>query len=244
MTRRTTLLAAALLALGLAACGYDLGQVAGVQGSGNVKSESRDVHDFERVELAGIGTLNIAQGTAEALTVRAEDNLLPKIGSVVQRGTLTLAPVPGAILRPTKPIVFDLTVKQLRGIEVAGSGDVRASGLTTDQLVLGMSGSGSLATSRTTASTITVQLGGSGTVTVSGQTSRQMVTISGSGSYVAPDLSSQQAVVGVSGSGSSAVNVSDSLTAIVSGSGDVTYRGTPRLQQHITGSGSVTKSST
>jgi hypothetical protein len=242
MIPRTTLLAAALLALGLAACGYDLGQVGGLQGSGNVKSESRDVHGFDRVVLAGIGTLNITQGTAEALTIHAEDNLLPKIGSVVQGGTLTLAPVSGTNLQPTKPIVYDLTVQQLRGIEVAGSGDVRASGLTTDQLLLSMSGSGTMDTSRISADTLTVQLSGSGAVTASGHAARQMVTISGSGRYVAGDLSSQQAVVGVTGSGSSAVNVSDTLTAIISGSGDVSYRGTPRVQQHITGSGSVTKS--
>jgi hypothetical protein len=242
MIRRMTLLAAALLALGLAACGYDLGQVAGLQGSGHVKSESRDVHDFDRVELAGIGTVNITQGTAEALTVRAEDNLLPKIESVVRGGTLTLGPVAGVNLRPSKPIVFDLTVKQLRGIEVASSGDVRASGLTTDQLLLSMSGSGSMNTSRISAGTLTVQLSGSGDVTVSGQASRQMVTISGSGRYAAGDLSSRQAVVSVPGSGSSAVNVSDTLTAIISGSGDVTYRGNPAIQRHITGSGSVTRS--
>jgi hypothetical protein len=242
MIRRTPLLAAALLAVGLAACGYDLGQAAGLQGSGNVRSESRDVHGFDRVVLAGIGTLNITQGAAEALTIQAEDNLLPKIGSAVERDTLTLAPVSGANIEPTRPIVYDLTVKQLRGIEVAGSGDVRASGLATDQLVLSMSGSGSMSTSRIDAGTLTVQLSGSGGVTVSGQTSRQMVTISGSGTYTAGDLTSQQAVVSVLGSGSSAVNVSDTLTATIAGSGDVTYRGTPTVQKHITGSGSVTKS--
>ena len=242
MIPRTTLLASALLALGLAACGFDLGQMGGLQGSGNVKSESRNVHDFDRVELAGIGTLDITQGTAEALTIQAEDNLLPKIGSVVQGGLLTLAPVPGTSLRATRPIVYHLTVKQLRGIDVAGSGDVKASGLTTDQLLLNMSGSGSMDTSRIAADTLTVQLTGSGAVTVSGHASRQMVTISGSGSYVAGDLSSQQAVVGVTGSGSSEVNVTDSLTAIISGSGDVTYKGTPRVQQRVTGSGSVKQS--
>jgi len=242
MIRRMTLLAAALLALGLAACAHDLGQGAGLQGSGNVKSETRDVHDFDRVELVGIGTLNITQGAAEALTVQAEDNLLPKIGSVVQGGTLTLAPDPGVSLNPTKPIVYDLTVKQLHGIDVAGSADVKASGLTSDQLLLSMSGSGGMDASRISADALTVQLSGSGVVTVSGHASRQMVTISGSGRYVAGDLSSQQAVVGVSGSGTAAVNVSDSLTAMVSGSGDVTYKGTAKVQQHVTGSGSVTKS--
>jgi len=239
MIRRTTLLAAALLACGLTACGFDIGSFAGIQGSGNVKSESRDVHDFDRVELAGIGTLTIRQGTTEALTIQAEDNLLPHIGSVVQGGTLTLAPLPNTNLRATKPITYDLTVKQLKGIDVSGAGDATASGLTADQLDLSVSGSGSLDASRITPSVLTVNLSGSGSMNASGQASRQTVRISGSGKYVASDLSSQQAAVDVSGSGSARVNVTESLTATVSGSGEVTYSGSPRVVQNVSGSGSV-----
>ena len=242
MIRRTTLLAAALLGLGLVACGFDFGPVAGVQGSGNVKSESRDVHGFDRVELAGIGTLTITQGSTEALTIRAEDNLLPRIGSIVQGSNLTLAPVSGANLRPTKPILYDLTVRQLRAIDVSGAGDATAAGLTSDQLDLSVSGSGRLATSGIAPSTLTVHLSGSGTVTASGRAVRQTVLISGSGRYAARDLASRQASVDVSGSGSSEVNVSDSLTATVSGSGHVTYTGSPRVVQNVSGSGSVNRS--
>jgi hypothetical protein len=241
MIRRTTLLAAALLACGLTACGFDVGPFAGTVGSGNVKSESRDVHDFDRVELAGIGTLTITQGSTEALTIMAEDNLLPEIGSVVRGGTLTLAPVSDSNLRPTKPILYDLTVKQLRAIDVSGAGDAAATSLTTDQLVLGVSGSGSLKTSGIAPSTLTVNLSGSGTMTVSGRASRQTVTISGSGQYAASGLASQQATVDVSGSGGARIAVSDELRATVSGSGSVTYSGSPRVTQTVSGSGSVTK---
>ncbi|HYW23012.1 MAG TPA: head GIN domain-containing protein [Terriglobales bacterium] len=241
MNRRTTLLAAALLACGLTACGFDYGPFAGTVGSGNVKSESRDVHDFDRVELAGIGTLTITQGSTEALTIKAEDNLLSKIGSVVHGGTLTLAPVSNTYLRPTKPILYDLTVKQLKAIHVSGAGDAAAAGLTADQLDLGVSGSGTLSTSRIMPSTLMVNLSGSGSMTVSGQAARQTVSISGSGRYVASDLASQQAAVDVSGSGSARVTVSDQLRATVSGSGSVTYSGSPRVTQTVSGSGSVTK---
>jgi hypothetical protein len=241
MIRRTTLLAAALLALGLAACGFDFGAIGGLQGSGNVKSESRDVHDFDRVDLAGIGTLTITQGSTEALTIQAEDNLLPHIGSSVQGGTLTLAPLAGANLRATKPILYELTVKQLSAIDVSGAGDATTSGLTADRLNLSVSGSGRLETSGITSSTLTVNLSGSGSMTVSGQAPRQTVSVSGSGRYVARDLASQQAAVDVSGSGSAAVNVSDSLAATVSGSGQITYTGSPRVTQNVSGSGSVRK---
>ena len=242
MIRATTLLTAALLALGLAACGFEIGPVGALQGSGNVKSESRDVHGFDRVELAGVGTLTVTQGTAEALTIQAEDNLLPHIGSVVQGGTLTLAPRPGTGIAPTKPIRYDLTVKQLRGIEVSGAGDATASGLTADQLDLGVSGAGHVDTSRVTASAITVHLSGSGTVTVSGQAPQQTVSISGAGRYVATDLASQQATVEVTGAGSAAVRVSDHLKASVSGAGRITYTGSPTVEREVSGAGSVTKS--
>jgi hypothetical protein len=243
MSRRTTLLTAALLAVGLAACGFDSGPFGGLQGSGNVKSESRDVHDFNRVELDGIGTLNITQGSSESLTVQAEDNLLPRIGSTVQGGTLTLAPLPGTNIRPTKPIVYDLTVKQLRAIDVSGAGETSATGLSSDQLDLSVSGAGRMSSSGMTSSALTVHISGSGTVTVSGQAPRQTVSISGAGRYTATDLSSQQATVDVSGAGSAQVNVSDSLRASVSGAGRVSYKGSPSVQQDVSGAGSVTRSS-
>lgn len=242
MNRRRTLLAAALLALGLAACGFQVGPVNELQGSGNVTSESRSVHDFNRVELVGIGTLTITQGAAEALTVQAEDNLLPHIGSVVQGSTLTLAPTPGTNIVPTKPIVYDLTVKQLRAIDVSGAGDVTAPGLSADQLDLSVSGAGRLATERLTSSSLTVHLSGSSTVTASGQASRQTVSISGACRYAASDLASQEATVDISGASTSAVKVSDHLKATVSGASHVTYTGSPTVQQDVSGVGSVTRS--
>lgn len=241
MIPRMMLLAAALLALGVAGCGFEVGPVAALKGSGNVQSESRDVHDFDRIELSGVGTLTITQGTAEALTVQAEDNLLPHIGSIVRGGTLTLAPLPGSNIVPTRPIRYDLTVKQVRAIDVSGAADATASSISADQLDLGVSGAGHVQALHVTSSALTVHLSGSGTVTVSGQAERQSVSISGAGKYQAADLSTRQATVDISGAGSSTVNVSDQLKATVSGAGHVTYTGSPQVQQEVSGAGSVTR---
>jgi hypothetical protein len=241
MIPRLMLLAAALLTLGLAGCGFGVGQVAALQGSGNLKSESRDVHDFDRVDLGGVGTLTITQGTSEGLTIQAEDNLLTHLGSAVHGGILTLAPLPGSNLSPTKPIRYDLHVRQLRSIEVSGDADATASSLSADQLDLGVSGAGHLQALHITSSALTVDLSGSGTVTVSGQAARQSISVSGDGKYVGTDLASRQATVDVSGSGSSTVNVSEQLKATVSGSGSVRYIGSPTVQRNISGTGSVTR---
>src|SRR5262249_45160714 len=70
-TRMTRLLAglAALAALVLTGCDIHVGPVNVVRGSGNVKTESREVHDFDRVDVSGGGTLTITQGSTESLTI-------------------------------------------------------------------------------------------------------------------------------------------------------------------------------
>jgi len=237
-----TALPAALLAAAVALAGcQQIVPPGSVRGSGNVRSESRDVHDFDRVEVGGVGTLTVAQGASEALTIRAEDNVLPMLQSTVRNGTLTLSPAPGAGLSPTRPIEYHLTVKQLREIDVSGAADASAAGLSADQFTLAISGSGGARLDQLTASALTVRLSGSGSARASGQAPQQTVSVIGSGGYDASGLASQRATADVSGSGSCSLRVSDELTATISGSGSVRYSGSPVVTQHVSGSGSVTK---
>ena len=75
--RRHLLLGAAgLLALG-SACARTVG-------SGRVHSESRSVSDFEAIAVSDAIDLKVRQGSQEALTLSADDNLLPLIETVVE----------------------------------------------------------------------------------------------------------------------------------------------------------------
>ena len=242
MRGRVVLLIGPLLALGLAGCELQIGPADVVQGSGNVKTESREVQGFDRVEVAGVGSLTITQGATEALTIQAEDNLLTKLRSTVENGTLRLAPRPGTQVSPTKPIRYDLKVRQLRAISLSGAPDVTAASLNGDQLDLDESGAGRINLTHITASALTVHISGAGAVTVSGQAAQQTVSISGAGRYSAPDLASQRATIDISGAGNCAVRVSDHLSASISGAGHITYTGSPTtVEQNVSGAGSVTK---
>ena len=77
-----------------------------VKGSGRVQTESRTVQGFTEVDLAGQGSLTITQGADEALTIEAEDNLLPVLTSDVQHGRLVLGTKDNTIIRATKPIRY------------------------------------------------------------------------------------------------------------------------------------------
>jgi Putative auto-transporter adhesin, head GIN domain len=234
------LLALAVLALALAACEARVGPVDVVRGSGHVETQSREVRGFDRVELDGVGTLTIAPGSTDALTIQAEDNILPRLRSDVQGGTLELGPR-GTAIDPTRPVRYDLTARQLRGVVVTGGADAHATGLQADQLTLRVSGAGRIDAGRVATGDLTVDISGSGQVTASGQAPRQTVTISGAGRYVAPDLASQQATVDVSGAGDCAVRVSDHLSVNISGAGSVTYACSPTVEEHVSGAGKVSR---
>lgn len=213
-----------------------------VIGSGHVVRQTRAVTSFSEVSLEGSGSLTIEQTGAESLTIDAEDNILPYVTSRVEGNRLVLGVNVGVfvgIFLPRAPIHFILTVKDLTGIAISGSGDVSMTRLSTSNLRLDVSGSGNLTLKSLTATSLDVTISGSGTMSIAGQVRRQGVNISGSGSYRASDLASATAQVEVSGSGDAQVRVSDSLIAHVSGSGNISYLGNPTVTSSVSGSGSV-----
>src|SRR5437588_11641926 len=61
-----------------------------IRGSGNVITTHRDVSGFSEVALLGTGTLTITQTGSEALTIEAEDNIMPKIKTEVTNNRLMI----------------------------------------------------------------------------------------------------------------------------------------------------------
>ncbi|MFN8493711.1 MAG: head GIN domain-containing protein [Caldilineaceae bacterium] len=225
-----------LLALWFAACVPTL-----IYGSGRVVTEQRTVHNFNGVTLSGSGELTILQGDDEALTIEAEDNIMPHISSDVRNGVLLLGFVHKAwfqVLEPTQSIKFTLTVKELTHLTLSGSGSVTAAQLTTDQLAAAISGAGDVAINQLRANHLTAAISGSGSANLAGKVVDQTVDISGNGQYQADNLESQTAKVTISGAGEMTLWVQKQLDADISGSGAVRYYGDPQTNTHSAGSGS------
>jgi Putative auto-transporter adhesin, head GIN domain len=217
IAKRLFAVSGAALLTGLAACADVIG-VGGTQGSGNVSTQTRDVHGFDSIVMAGTGKLTITQGNGESLMVRSDDNILPLLISNVSGGILTLATKSGSSIRPTE-ITYVLTVRTLKKVEVTGEGDVSASGIVT----------GSLDT--------TVK--GTGHIVLSGRADSQSVHIKGTAAYDSSSLQSQKATVSISGDGDVLLRASDTLDVQIDGVGKVRYLGNPRITQRISGGGSV-----
>jgi hypothetical protein len=209
----------AVFALFLSGCNSGFGGT--VTGSGNVKTESRNVSGFQAVSLSGIGNLTIDQNGTESLTVEGEDNLLPYIQTEVQGNRLVIGSKDNTSLNPTKPINYRLTVKDLNSIDLSGAGKITGADIS--------------------ASKLTVNVSGAGDITLTGKADSQDINLSGAGNYHGDNLASKDVKITTSGAGSAVVQVSDSLDATVSGAGSVRYIGDPQVKQDVSGAGSVGK---
>jgi Putative auto-transporter adhesin, head GIN domain len=191
------------------------------RGSGQLATETRPVSGFTKVELSGTGELTIEKTGTESLTISAEENILPQLTSEVSGDTLILGTKPNATIVTTKPITYSLTVKDLTGLALSGSGSIRIPNLTTAAL--------------------SIKISGSGTITANGTANDQDLEISGSGRYLADGLTSKTVKARISGSGAASVAATDVIDVEISGSGSLTYSGNPQVTQEISGSGKLIK---
>jgi hypothetical protein len=208
-------------ALALLAVGSVVTACSATAGSGQLATQSRQVSGFTSVELTGVGELSIDQTGTESLTVSAEDNLLPLLTSEVEGDTLILGKKPNTRIVTTKPITYTLTMKDITGLAVSGSGTINAPKLTTAAL--------------------RIEISGSGVITTAGNVDDQSLEISGSGRYLADGLTSKTTTAEISGSGTGNVVASNALDVKISGSGTLTYSGKPQVSQTVSGSGKLIK---
>ena len=209
---------------------------AGLDGSGRISSESRDVSGFDRIAVEDEFDVEVTVGPAASLSLTADDNLLPHVRTVVRNGTLHLETE--RELDPTDEIRIRVTVPALRGLSASGSSAIRASGVRSATFDTSVSGSADLRADGDFGA-LEASISGSGSIRLQGTAQSVEASVSGSGDLDLAQVPSRTATVRVSGSGDAAVHATETLDATVSGSGDVRYVGSPRVETQISGSGSV-----
>lgn len=121
--------------------------------------------------------------------------------------------------------------------EVSGSGSLDVSG-RADQSLHTLSGSGGV-TAALTGSTVAATVDGAGSAKLSGSANDGSFVVSGTGSVYAFAVPFQRVSANLSGTGGVEVSVAQKLDVDVSGTGSLSYRGTPEVTKHLSGSGGV-----
>ena len=208
-----------------------------VNGSGAIISEEREVPFFKQISLKGSGKVILTQGENQIVRVNTDANIMPHIQTEVKDGRLVISHG-RKNLRPTV-LGFPITVANLDGISISGSGDITGDDeFYSDSFYADIAGSGDIAI-KVIANRLESNISGSGSIYLSGSTSFYNATITGSGDVDAFEMRARDTSVVIRGSGNCRIWVSDNLRAKITGSGDVLYKGYPEINQTITGSGSI-----
>ena len=192
-----------------------------ITGSGHVVTETRTVSPYSRVRASGIGRLILQPSDSEFVEVRADDNVLPLLGTVVRDGTLFLGPDSDITFREITEIVYTVGYRQLNRIAISGVMEGEALAIDTDFLSVGVSGVSSFRTA--------------------GWAFDHDAQVSGVSTYLAGDLETSLTMISASGVSSAVVWVSEELDATASGVSRIRYKGNPVVHASVSGAGRVTR---
>lgn len=221
------------------AAAWDWGLGAKVSGSGNIRTETRNVSGFTEISLGVPGKTEIIQGGSEGVSIETDDNILPLIETVVEDGKLKVRFKDRNMSVSTKTLRMTINVKMIDSLSVAGSGDVRAAKLKVATFKTSIAGSGDVRIASLDADTLTLSIAGSGDFAAGGRATIVVGKIAGSGNVKIGQLAANSVKLSVAGSGDAIVWAKETLTISVAGSGDVSYYGDAKVTQSVAGSGSV-----
>ena len=213
----------------------------GEPGSGKVVTETREVSDFNAVDVDYPALVLIKQGAKESLELEAEDNLLPGLRTQVRNGVLEIfyKTENGKHVNPTETVRITIVVKDLSEAQMTSAGELSIEKLKTNALDVSLSGAGNLKLDNILVQDLAVTLSGAGSMSASGTADDLDLNISGFGDFKGSELHGKTVRVHISGAGSATVWVEDDLTAEISGAGSVNYYGSASVTKQISGVGGV-----
>lgn len=180
----------------------------------------RELSTFTSISLDGSMKLDVTAGETQRVEFTATPEALEYILTRVKNGELQIWTKRGARRHNRGRIEVTISVAELEGVEVNGSGDVTARNIDSDKFVM--------------------EINGSGDVDLQGKCGTVSYEINGSGDIDASALKCVDANIEINGSGNADISATGKLSAEINGSGDITASGNPRIGRFSSnGSGSI-----
>lgn len=190
-----------------------------------------EVAPFDQISTSGPQDLVITFG--EELSVRSEGlpPALAQLEVVVENGRLLIRPKAGlfrgnwGLFENAK---FFVTLPALKGIAMAGSGDVQVDRVEGESFEGTIGGSGEISIAELKVNTANFTVNGSGNITAAGTADQTRISIGGSGDVQAGGMRSARASIAIFGSGDVSLTVDEEAQVSITGSGDVNISGPGR----------------
>lgn len=190
----------------------------GEKGSGNVKTENREVSGFKAIDVSGAFEVEITAQKDFSLEVEVDDNLLPLIKTEVEGGKLVIKSEKS--FKTSNPLKIRISAPDINSLELSGASKVNIVNVSNDALSLDSSGASK--------------------IRIEGTTKNFNVEMSGASKLDAENLKAENVSVDSSGASNATVFVTNVLKADLSGATNVTYTGSPKsVEKKTSGASSV-----
>lgn len=206
------------------------------------KKETRKVAEFEQIDLSIPANLYLTQGSQNEVIIEADEDILAKIETEVEGSVLVIKFEKWYNYKGAGKINVYVTVKEIKGLEVSGSGDIiTKSAIKTEKLGLEISGSGTIIIDNLTVKDVYAAVTGSGNIEIKGNSKANILKadVTGSGDIDCEGIEFNNGELDITGSGSIRAHVSNDLNADITGSGSIYYKGKPVIDADVTGSGKI-----
>jgi len=219
-------------------CVFDMKPV--ITGNRNVVTETREIEDFENLEVSTGLNVYITFGGDVSLKVEADQNLHEVIKTECENGHLKV--FTDANIRKAKAKNIILTVPFLSSIEASTAGSVMAKNLLkTDEIEIEVSSAARMDL-QVEVKRLIIEVSSAGKAILSGIAEDVNAEVSSAGEIKAFELISQSCSVNVSSAGHASFTAEQKLNAEASSAGSISYKGDPQDKNiEKSSGGSVTK---
>jgi hypothetical protein len=192
----------------------------GVKGSGNRKTEKRELKSFKAVDTNGAYEVHVTCQKPATFEIEGDDNILPLIKTEVRDGVLYVSN--DQPYNTSRAITLRISLPELTRFATRGAGKIEIADVSGESLVLDSTGAAS--------------------IKAAGKIRSLEVTSTGAGDIRAASLQAEKVLVKTTGAASVDVYASEQLDVTVSGAGSVSYTGNPKtVNKSVSGFGSVNK---
>jgi Putative auto-transporter adhesin, head GIN domain len=213
---KTKLLLVILLMFAALSCGCKFGR--GIAGSGNRKTEKRELKSFNAIESSGAYEVSITCQKPVSFEIEADDNILPLIKTEVRDGILYVTS--DQEYHTSKSPALRISLPDLSRVANHGAGEVSIAD--------------------TNSSDLKIESTGAADINAAGKAKSVTISSTGAGKIDTSKLTAEKASVTVTGAANVDVYASDQLDVTVSGVGNISYSGNPKVvNKNISGIGSV-----
>lgn len=201
------------------------------------------VSDFDKIRVVGAAGVTVETGRATTVRATGDREAIEALSVEVQDRVLTVQPLGGIFNPETKraksTAILFVTLPQLSGAKLNGSGSIKAAMLRGAQADVSLTGSGQITIARVLVDRLTVRLSGAGTMTLAGKALNVDASIKGAGNLAASALDTADLKLMAASSGLISMSAKRSATVTATGSGTVAIIGGPSCTVQNLGVGTV-----